>query len=108
MADITKQPSESFMIAGSIINVGASGETITLGSSSASAVDADGTDVTSTFLDTGTLVVGDDPNGGTSNSLQVRVRDGTEAASLYKVTFLMVTSLGNTYEVDRTVKVKEQ
>lgn len=107
MADITKQPSETFVIAGSILTVGASGEEILLGSSSAAAEDRDGNDVTSTFLDISSLAVGADVNGGTKNTLTVRIRAGTEAASPYKVTFLMVTSHSNTYEVDRTVKVQE-
>lgn len=108
MADIEKQPYESFVIAGSILSVMETAEVVLVGSSTVTATDTDGLDVSTTFLDQTSIVVGDDPDGGTDNALEVRIRAGSEAGSPYKVTFQMTTDLTNQYEVDRTVKVKEQ
>ena len=104
---VKKQPYEAFYISGSIYNVAASGETVDDSNSSVVAEDKDGTDVTSTLLESGTKALADDPNGGTDNMLTMRLQNGTEAASPYKVSFKIQTTDGNKYEVDMDVEVEE-
>lgn len=105
---IDKQPSEEFFIAGSILKVQTDTETIVVGTSTVTALDNEDQDVSATFLDQGTIVVGDDPKGAFSdNQLSMRVRAGEAAKSPYKVTFFMVTTEGNKWEVDRIVEVAE-
>jgi hypothetical protein len=97
-----KHPDEQFYLGGSILRVQQSGETITNASSSVSAVDKDGTDVTSTVLDTSTkgVVTHDDSTGdAVQNVLRVLVRAGTEAASPYKLKYTMVTNMSHTWVV---------
>lgn len=105
---IKKQAWEAFYIAGSILKVQTDTETIVLLNSSVVAEDKDGNDVTSTFTDGTTKVLGSDPKGSyADNQLEIRIRNGEEAASPYKVTFRMETTEGNKWEVDRTVEVEE-
>jgi hypothetical protein len=105
---IEKQPYEEFFIAGSILKVQTATETVVVGNSNVSAVDKDNADVSSTFLDDATKVVGNDPDGDyTNNILSIRVRAGEVALSPYKVTFQMETTEGNKWEVDRMVDVIE-
>jgi hypothetical protein len=105
---VTKQPYESFLIGSSIYDVQEVGEVVDLGNSTATAVDKDGTDVSTTFLDQSTLALDDDASGGTNNVLKIRIRSGTENGSPYTVTFKMQTSRANKYEVDVTVRVEEE
>ena len=102
-----KQPSEKIMIWASAVNNMSSTEKLVLGSCSVSAVDEDGTDVTSTLVDQSTLQLGDHPDkGGTNNILGVMVRNG-ESGKRYKVTFQLATDLGQVFEVDVVVYVKD-
>ncbi len=105
---IEKQSWEKFFISGSILRVQTATETVVVGTSIILAEDKNGADVSLTFLDDSTKVVGNDPDGDyTSNILSIRVRAGEVALSPYKVTFRMETSEGNGWEVDRIVEVIE-
>jgi hypothetical protein len=102
-----KQTWEEWPVYGSILNVQNETETVVLGSSSVSAMDKDGNNVSSTFLDQGSKALGDDPDGAyTDNMLGMKCRDGEISKSPYYITFYMVTSEGNKYEVDVKVKIK--
>lgn len=99
-ASFTKQPYEAFGIDGDFVNVLETGETLILGSSSVTAQDKDGNDMTNTVLDQSTIAV-----DGTK--LKIRCQAGIPAESPYKITFRTVTSLDNQFEVDVNMKVKE-
>lgn len=101
-----KQPAEKFMISGSIYKRQETSETVNLSSSSVAAVDKDGSDVTSTVLDSGTKALASDSRGGSNNMLKIRCQAGTENASPYQITYTLVTSLGNTFELDVRMDVK--
>ena len=109
MKKFKKQIYEEFFVHGSILNVQNDDETIVEGTSDIVAVDNVGTSATADVLDVaGTKTVGDDPNGSyTNNVLSVRVKAGTEALSPYKITFKIVTSAGNKYEIDMQMTIKE-
>lgn len=96
-----KQPAESFFIDANFEDVLTTGEDIILNSSDIVAEDKDGTDVTATVLDTSVKYILD------ATKLAVRVQNGSEAASPYKITFTIVTDLGNTWEVDVELRVEE-
>lgn len=107
ISSFVKQSSETFYVYGSILRVQDADEVIILGSSSVTAVDDDGTDVTSTILVSGSEALSADPDGSyVDNALRVRVRAGVATGSPYKLTFLMVTNKGNTYEVDAQMVVR--
>jgi hypothetical protein len=101
MNQIQKHPDEEFYIAGSILRVQQTGESIDLGNSTVTATDKDGTDVSSTLLSQGSLRVMDDPDGDTEtdNALALILRAGTEAASPYRVVFTMDTDLSHIWVV---------
>jgi len=102
-----KQTWEVWTTWGSILNVQEATETVVLATSSVSAMDNEGNDVSSTFLDQGTKALGDDPDGDyTDNLLAMKCRGGDIDKSPYHITFYMVTSLANQYEVDVKVKIK--
>lgn len=105
-----KQEWERFFISGSILNVQDPGEKVVLASSTVVAVDSEGTDVSASFLDQTSLKLDTDPKScstDTNNMLSVRVQAGDETVSPYRVTFKMVTTLGNRYEADMRVGVNE-
>ncbi len=106
-----KQEWERFFISGSILKVQEAGEKVVLASSIVTAVDKDGTDVSTSFLDQTSKKLDTDPKSScstdTDNMLSVRVQAGDESASPYRVTFRMVTTLGNRYEADMRVGVNE-
>lgn len=109
MEEFEKQSWEKFPIYGSILNVQDPTETVVLATSTVAAVDNAGADVSTTVLDSATKVLGTDPDGSYSdNMLGIKVQAGEEDKSKYKITFKMITSLGNQYEVDVKMKVKEQ
>ena len=97
---ITKQGWESFPVAGDFTKVAEAGELAVLVGSSVLAEDKDGTDVTTTVTDQTSLAV-----DGTQ--LRIQIKAGTEAASPYKITFRMLTSIDNKYEVDFNLAIKE-
>ena len=108
MKSITKQAYEEFFIGGSILDVQGDTETVVLGTSTVAAEDKDGTDVTSALLDATTKALDSDDTGDyTDNVLAIRVRAGEAAASPYKVTFYIITSEGNKFEIDMEVNVEE-
>jgi hypothetical protein len=96
-----KQPWEKFFVAADYVNVLDSGETIVLGSSSVTIVDKAGADVTSTMFEGGSLQIAE------TSKLQCRIQAGTEAISPCKITFKAVTSLGNQFEHDFRIKIKD-
>ncbi len=77
-----------------------SGETISLANSSITAEDKDGTDVTSTLLDTGTKAV-------SGTELAVLLRAGSEDASPYTVQFKCVSSLAYQYSGEVEIYVTD-
>lgn len=109
MADITKQSYEEFRVDVDFgLNMEA-GETLSIGTCSVTCEDKDGTDVSSTLLDIGTMVTVVGSESGLADAgLQVLIRAGSEAASNYKYTFYGVTSNSHKWERDITMKVKER
>jgi len=103
----TKQSREQFTIWGSILDVQESEETIVQVSSTVTATDKEGKDA-GEILNQSSIELGNDPDGtATDNMLGIKVRDGVEAKSPYWITFLMVTTANNRWEVDVKMKVKE-
>lgn len=100
MDKFEKQEYEEFVIAGEYEDVMTTGETITDGTSTVTAIDKDGNDVSSTILEQSTKTV-----DGTQ--LQMRCKAGTYAASPYQITFKAVMSTLNKWEVDVIMWVKE-
>lgn len=100
----TKQPYEEWVIAGSIEDVVDTGETITLGSCDVKAWQWDDLtqEETTNVIEIATLSKDD-----TLHYLKVRVKGGTTAIATYKITFYIVTSLSNKYEIDVKMKIKE-
>lgn len=76
------------------------GETIVLASSDVSATDKAGTDATADILNQSYKAV-------SGTYLQIRVVAGTEALSVYNIKFKAVTNLGNNYELNIQMKVKD-
>ncbi|MHA1224095.1 MAG: hypothetical protein ACTSP3_12765 [Candidatus Heimdallarchaeaceae archaeon] len=103
----TKQNYEQFFIAGDLVDVLETGENIDLSNTTITSVDKDDNDVTTTILQAATKVLGDSPNGGTNNTVKIRVQAGVEAESPYKITFRIPTDLNNRYEIDLKCKIKE-
>jgi len=102
-----KQTWEIWTVWGSIVNVQEATETVVLNTSSVKAMDKDGVDVSSTFLDQSTKALANDPDGSyTDNMLGVKCKGGDLLKSPYHITFYMVTSLANQYEVDVKSKIK--
>jgi hypothetical protein len=106
-ARVEKQPNEKYYIGASIYDVQDSDEFIVLGSSSVAAVDKDGTDVAATLLNVSTLRLDDDGDGGANNVIEVLLQAGSASASPYKVSFLMSTNKGQTWEQDILVYVND-
>jgi len=96
----TKQPYETFMVAADFSADLDTGETITEGTSDVIAEDKNGDDATSDVLTIGAKVVDE-------GLLKIRVKDGTENLTPYKITFRAVTSLVNKYELDISMRIKE-
>jgi len=97
---IVKQIWEEFTIAGDFTDQASTGETAVLSGSEVAVEDKDGTDVSTTLLDQSTIAV-----DGTQ--LLIRLRAGINTASPYKVTFRILTSLGNQWEIDVSVRIRE-
>jgi len=97
----TKQAYEEFVIEADFSENLITGEIID--SQSANAEDKDGTDVTSTILDTNTLA-----NDGASK-VSILVRAGSASASPYKITLKCITdhAIPHKWEMDITMRVKE-
>ncbi|MBE9571689.1 MAG: hypothetical protein IMF11_13760, partial [Proteobacteria bacterium] len=97
---IKKQSYEEFTIAGDFVDQAEPGENAVLLGSEVLAEDKDNNDVGTTLLDQATKAV-----DGTQ--LRIKVKAGAEAASPYKITFRIVTSSGNKWEIDASCRVKE-
>lgn len=100
MDSFKKQSWEEWRVAGSFSKMALTGEAAVSAGSTITAMDKNGDDATSDIVDAGYKVV-----DGTK--LWGRVKNGAAAKSPYKMTFKIVTSLGNKFEVDVRVKVKE-
>jgi len=100
-----KQPYESMVAYGGFSNVMESGETITLVSSTATALDVNGSDASSDILQGNPAIYNDDD--GNPWRLGIRVVAGEASKSPYKITFKILTSLANKWEVDCYVNVEE-
>ena len=107
MESFKKQNYEEFLVAGDCVDVLDTGEELILAGSEVIAYDSEGTVVSGDVLIAPTMALGDSPDGGTNNMLQIRCKDGLEANSPYKITFRMITDQGNRWEVDVRMKIKE-
>jgi len=111
MADFTKQSWEEFRID---VDFGLNmeeGEELNLTASDIKCVDKDGTDVTTTLVNISTkLLITGSQSGLVNSGLQVQIKGGTEAGSVYKYTFYGVTDASppNKFEKDIKMKIKER
>jgi hypothetical protein len=105
---IFKLSGERFPLLGSIVNPRATNEVVVLSSSSVSAKDNTGADVSTTLLDQTTKAVVDHPirDDGQDSCLSIRVRAGTTAKSPYIITFTLATNQANIYQVGCQLVVK--
>ena len=97
----SKQPSEEFLIEGDFSKDIGSGETIVLGTSTVVAEDKTGT-ADSSVLDQSAKAISSSLKG-----LVIRVKAGAEDKSPYKITFVIITSLNNKWELDVVMGVSE-
>ena len=107
LESFSKQSYEEFFIGGDFVDVLESGEELSLSPCTVIAIDAAAADVSITVLDIATKALDNSADGGTNNVLKVRCRAGAEANSPYKYTFKGETTLGNKWEIDVKMKVKE-
>ncbi len=107
LESFSKQNYEEFYIGGDYVDVLESGEELSLSPCTIVAEDAAGVDKSSTVLDTATKALDDSESGGTNNVLKVRCKAGSEGDSPYKITFKGETTLGNKWEIDVKMKLKE-
>lgn len=99
----TKQSYETYMIYGDFSAVIDAEETIL--THTVTALKDDGvTDATDIVINAGDTVVG---AGNDYANLYVRVKDGVQADSPYKITMKIDTSNGNQWEVDGLLVIKE-
>ena len=96
----TKQNRETFFISADFEDVLEDGETIVVGNSSVVAEDVNGEVVTDDVLTAGSIAV-------SGYTLKIKVKEGSEALSPYKITFVAVTSLTNTWEKDVEMEIIE-
>ena len=100
IASFTKQSWETWIIATDYSDDLETGETIVLATSSIIAVDKNAEDATDDVLNqSGKAVSG--------ALLQIRVEAGTASLQPYKITFKAITNLGNKYEYDVKMVVRE-
>lgn len=100
METIRKQGYEEFTIAGDFTDQAESGEEAVLIGSVVLAEDSEGGDVGTTLLDQATKAV-------SGTQLRIKLRAGDEDHSPYKITFKIVTTLGNKWEIDVACRLKE-
>jgi len=96
----TKQSYERYFVNADFSAVMETGETIDEADVSIVALDNAGECATATVIDDTSLYV-------EGVKVYVRIIDGVEADSPYKVTFQIETSLGNRWEVEGLVAIKE-
>ena len=99
MEKFFKQPAETFPIAADFGAVLADEETIDGTASSVSAKDEDGFDVTNDVIESGSLTV----NGA---KMIITVKGG-EDGKVYQITFSCCTDIGNYFELDVRMIVKD-
>ena len=99
----SKQAYEKFTVGADFSNVMDTDESISVSSSEVVAVDNAGTDVSDTVLVSGSKAV-----DSTGQQLNIRVQAGTESGSPYKITYKAVTDVGEYYEIDQYMQVKEK
>lgn len=92
-----KQPWESFVPYVEFGDNMTASETITIGASSATITDVDGTDCTSSMISSIQVI--------DRTKLAARLSGGTESKSPYKITFRITTSDLNKWEKDVQVRV---
>jgi len=97
----TKQAFESYFIHADFSAVLEDSETLILGSSSITVLDNTGNDASSIVADQASKSV-------MGPELHIRIKDGDSTLSPYKVTFKVITSTGNKWEVDGAIVIKEQ
>jgi hypothetical protein len=94
---IYKQPDESYPVYADFVNVLATGETLLMPGCDVLVEDKEGVDVTVNMVQ-GLSIQG--------TKLKTQLQSyGAESASPYKITFQVVTSLGNVYEIDGKIRV---
>jgi hypothetical protein len=98
MNKVKKQGYEAFVISADFRKVLTTGETVS--NVDALAEDVDGLDVTATFINA--ITVNHDDTKGFC-----QIQGGDEDLSPYKVTFRVVTSASNQWELDVFVEVEE-
>ena len=96
-----KQPYEEFVIAGDFTTVLAAAESITLATSVVTAVDKNGDDATVDVLEA-------DSESVVGHQFRARCKGGTEELSPYQITFKIVTSLSNKWEIDVIMNIEEK
>lgn len=97
LASFTKQISEEFPVEIDFSANMATGEVIS--SETISAIDNAGNDATADILE--------NPQNDGAQAALVQVIAGTAALTPYKITFVVVTDAGNTWEHDVLMKIKE-
>lgn len=108
-----KQPWETYLVGADFSWVIDEGEEIVLATSDIVAEDVNGTDASSDVLDNSAKAVStadaDDitTTPVTNAMLVTRIKDGTVALSKYLITYRAITDLGNQYELDLKMSIKE-
>lgn len=95
-----KQPYEYFPVSGDFRRVMPEAEGDTISSQVVSAVDSSGADATATILENASIGTGED-----YQKVFVYLKDGTSAGSPYTVTFKIVTTAGNKWQIDEQLVV---
>lgn len=97
-----KQGFERYFVHGDFSAVLDADETLDIANinTGVTAADNTGSDVTTTLIDDASKYIDGD-------CLYIRIKDGDEAGSPYKITIRVETSKGNRWEVDGLVKIKE-
>jgi len=102
LGTFTKQPAEKFVIAFSFADELGDDEAIVINSSTVTAMDNTGVDVTADVLESITKVLAD-------TAIKIQVKAGTVEKAPYKLTARAVTdtSPANLFELDIIMKIKE-
>ena len=95
-----KQNYERYVVSGNYSKALNTSETIVLLSSLALAEDKDGNDMSTVVLEQPTFALD-------GSLLKVRVREGVEVESPYKITLRAETDEGNRFEIDFELRIKE-
>ena len=109
LEDFTKQGYEEFTIGGDFEEVIDSDapELLDLSKCDVKAWDKNNTVRTADVLYIATMALEDSPDGGTNNVLAIKCKAGTELLTPYIITFYGETTLGEKWEIDVKMKIKE-